>query len=304
MAHIEEKRPVQHQGRVDLFFRLARQRFGSEDVFAPVGFQIRYRVDRLLFRTGDVTEILLAQIRRRAACRMARNVDVETQGQRVGRRGAERSEMGFPDERSAVSGPAQQFGQRSRAGGSGHARLRGDAVHAPGRPLQYGVFRVGAFVLAERPVGDAVGGRIHAGQQAHPRGGTDGGGVRVGEFDGAAGHPFHIGRAVGSVQRRGVFPERFRGVLPAHVVHQKKEDIGAFALPGSGRSCRTIFAGSGLGEECGGAESCQKQTMIHLRVFSRNPEQVTNFGLQSGYKNRAAAGRLRGIAYRPGQASG
>ena len=93
---------------------------------------------------------------------------------------------------------------------------------------------VRGLVTQERPVRDAVAGGVHAGHEAAPAGGTDRLRVGIREYHALFAQSLHVGRAVALVQesRFGsavLFPPKGQGcILPAHVVHQKEDDVGAF----------------------------------------------------------------------------
>lgn len=127
-------------------------------------------------------------------------------------------------------------------GGSGcPGPCRLDAVDAPVcGSLERLMACVRGLVTQERPVRDAVAGGVHAGHEAAPAGGTDRPRVGVREDHALLAQSLHVGRAVALVQesRFGsavLFPPKGQGcILPAHVVHQKEDDVGAFRFCGAG----------------------------------------------------------------------
>ena len=145
------------------------------------------------------------------------------------------------------------FFRQGKMGGSGcPGPCRLDAVDAP----VCGSFErlmacVRGLVTQERPVRDAVAGGVHAGHEAAPAGGTDRLRVGVREDHALLAQSLHVGRAVALVQesRFGsavLFPPKGQGcILPAHVVHQKEDEVGAFRFCRAG--CFYGSCGSGAG---------------------------------------------------------
>ena len=94
--------------------------------------------------------------------------------------------------------------------------------------------KAAGLVDAERPVGHAVAGGVHPAHQRAARGGADGAGVGVGEEHAAPGEALHVGRLAGVAAVQGgdhrlavPVEEGHGGVLPAHVVDEEEDDVGA-----------------------------------------------------------------------------
>ena len=133
--------------------------------------------------------------------------------------------------------------RQGEKGGAG--RFGAQWLHAVDAPVRRSFERLVAgirgLVPQERPVGDAVPGGVHAGDEAAPAGGTDGLRIGVREDHALLAQGLHVGRAVALVQEGGLgravrFPPEGQGcILPAHVVHQEKDDVGAFLGCRAGR---------------------------------------------------------------------
>lgn len=96
---------------------------------------------------------------------------------------------------------------------------------------------VGIGIFIRRcPVGYPVMGGIHAGEQTDAGGRTNGHGIGIGKFDPFTGHAFHSGRMIPPVEGRCLSPERYRRILPAHIIDQKYDNIGL----GGGAGCRCL----------------------------------------------------------------
>ena len=118
-------------------------------------------------------------------------------------------------------------------------RARGlEAVGRPTRRVEPLPVRAETALLvhAQRPVGHAVAGGVHAAHQRATRGRAHRAGVGVGEEHPFLGQTLHVGRAPGvaPVQARAhrfavLVIERQRRVLPPHVVDHEEDDVRALA---------------------------------------------------------------------------
>ena len=85
---------------------------------------------------------------------------------------------------------------------------------------------VWALVALERPVGHAMSCDVLASEQADARGRADRRGVGLGELYALGRKPFHIRRAVTTIECGDLVVERNGCVLPTHVVDQKDDEVG------------------------------------------------------------------------------
>ena len=71
-------------------------------------------------------------------------------------------------------------------------------------------------------------------QEAAAAGGGDGRGVGVSEAHATTRQALHGRGVIASIERRRIAPEGHGGILPAHIIHQEEEDIGASCGEGLG----------------------------------------------------------------------
>ena len=252
MGHVQVEGLVRLLGvvpdGVQAFQHLLSQGLCQEDVVFIIVVLIQaadVEVPRAVF--------LGAPVVRRAADFRAGDVVVKAEEFGIGPRGIFGAEVGLPAVDGGIALFFEQGGQTQHRGKGlfhlvldflfrqgekgGAGRFGAQRLHAVDAPVRRSFERLVAgirgLVPQERPVGDAVPGGVHAGDEAAPAGGTDGLRIGVREDHALLAQGLHVGRAVALVQEGGLGravrfpPEGQGGILPAHVVHQEKDDVGA-----------------------------------------------------------------------------
>jgi hypothetical protein len=80
------------------------------------------------------------------------------------------------------------------------------------------------------PIGNMVPGHIHPRHQANPGWRANRIGIAVGKLHATAGKLFHVRRVVFFIEFRNHFIKWEGTILPAHVVHHEKDDVGLLML--------------------------------------------------------------------------
>lgn len=154
-----------------------------------------------------------------------RNVDAEPEAKGIGTRRLFGSKMCLAAVDGVVAVVLENLRQGSDASGVDEIVGRGVlwlyAVVVPGGQEERGGGFVGGLVVVERPVGDTMACRIHAGEEGTARGGGDGTGIGIGEAYAEACHAFHVRCAIALVEGRGTVPEGYGGLLPPHVIDEE-----------------------------------------------------------------------------------
>lgn len=164
-------------------------------------------------------------------CSSSCNVYIKADGDWIGSGCTIRSEMGL----AAVNGMVARLLQQGRQGccqyGIVDTLHRAHAIVVPIRWNQYTVWIIGRRIpFYIGPIGNIVTGHIHARHQADTSGRADRIGICIGELHSSLGHPLHIGRMEYGVEGRGFVPERQGTILPTHIIHHEKNDVGLLLL--------------------------------------------------------------------------
>lgn len=173
--------------------------------------------------------VFLSQVTGGCAIGTACDVDIETKVGGVGAWGVASAKMCFATVDGVVALLLEKAGQGGDGGGERRVETIGGGLYAVDVPSggrdERGGF-VGGGVALECPVGHAMAGGIHARKERTTRGRTHGTGVSVGEFDATGCQALHVGGAIAVVEGGGRLIEWHGGLLPPHVVDEKKDDVG------------------------------------------------------------------------------
>ena len=110
-----------------------------------------------------------------------------------------------------------------------------DAVDIPVREHHGIALDIGCDILFQCPVRHPVAGVVGPGDETAARRRTDAAGIGLGEHHTLTGKTFHVWSLVFVIVGCPLRPERHGCVLPAHVIHHEKDDVG-MGGPGRGKA--------------------------------------------------------------------
>jgi len=225
MRHVEKERPAFGYGLIHRLVGFDRQCFRQEDVLSVILLQVGHIPDAIAVSPGG-TEILGSQKAPWTARGVPPNVDFKADVPRIASRCSHRPEVRLADVDRTVARFPQKRRQRAHVDGPFDARLGTEAIDIPCRKGERRVTAIVARVLVQRPVRHSMPGGVEPGHQTDPGRRANAARIRLREFHACASEALHVGCAITAIQLRHFRVKRHRGVLPAHVVDQKQDDIG------------------------------------------------------------------------------
>ena len=175
---------------------------------------------------APVPIVLLAQIRGWSTACMSGDIDLKSPCRGVLARCVQCAPVCLAAMDGVIAMRAEYLHKRLAGIGPPDSRHRRDAVIVPLGRYERAVGTVGGLVALQGPVGHTVARRVATRHQTATAGRTDGRSVSLRKTHALSGQPLHIRGLIQSVEPGFGFCKRHRGILPPHVIHQEKDDIG------------------------------------------------------------------------------
>ena len=141
-----------------------------------------------------------------------------------------RSPMRFAAMNGVVARMLQQLHKREGLRRALHPTTLRNAIAIPIGHDHALLLPIRRLVALQSPVRHPVPRHIHARHQAASRRRTHRSRIGIGKQHARLGQTFHVGRVVHAVVIRHHLRERYRRVLPPHVVHHEQNNIGSALL--------------------------------------------------------------------------